>query len=213
MVSQAPKVINPRTVGRLIIYRRVLEKLQSENIERTFSRDLAVLAGVSASLVRQDLMNVATCGTPQNGYSVVELTQAVTKCLGTTKKLPAILLGAGPLGQALLHHFQNNQPQLDLVSAFETNLELVDHELHGIPVFHVSKLEEYLAQTPAQVAILALPKELAQTITDRLIAAGVCNILNFTPTRLQVPAGIFIEYNDIQMSLERIAFYADEGAY
>ena len=87
--------INPRTVGRLSIYRRVLNQLTADGIDRLFSRDLALMAGVSASQVRQDLMNVPTNGTPQNGYSVFELTKAVVNCLGTAQDTSVVMIGAG----------------------------------------------------------------------------------------------------------------------
>jgi redox-sensing transcriptional repressor len=211
MVILSRKMINPLTVGRLIIYRRILEQLANEGTEHIFSRDIAVLAGASASLVRQDLMKVSSNGTPQNGYSVLELSHAVTKCLGTTKKLPAVLLGAGHIGQAILHYLKSTQPHLEMKAVFEINPSLVGTNLCNVTICDVSTLEEHLRSNPAQVAILALPAAEAQEAADRLVAADVCSILNFTSVRLQVPERVFVENNDIQMSLERGAFYGDEG--
>jgi len=202
--------INPRTVGRLSIYRRVLNQLTADGTDRLFSRDLAKMAGVSASQVRQDLMNVPTCGTPQNGYSVTELTKAVINCLGTTETTSVVLLGAGHLGQALLHYFQATQTHLLMKAIFEINLNMVGKHLQDIPVFNFEEMEDHLRLLKVRVAILALPAEEAQNAADRLVASDVCSILNFTPVRLQVPDSVFVENNDIQTSLERVAFYAAE---
>lgn len=208
MVVTQKHLINPRTVGRLSIYRRVLKQLTRNNIERVFSRDLAKMAGVSASQVRQDLMNVSTNGTPQNGYSVHELTRAVTNCLGASTTASVVLLGAGHLGQALLHYFQTTQRHLEMRAIFEVNEDMVGKHLHDVPVLNVSALEDHLKTEKVQVAILALPPEAAQEATERLVSAGVCSILNFTPVRLQVPSHVFVENNDILLSLERASFYA-----
>ncbi len=208
MVTHSKYMINPRTVGRLSIYRRVLKQLSVEGIQRIFSRDLAVMAGVSASQVRQDLMNVPTSGTPQHGYSITELAQAVVNCLGTAQATSVVLLGAGHLGQALLHYFQSTQPHLNMKAVFEVNPHMVGKHLNDVPVLDAANLEEQVREAHVCIAILALPPEEAQAAAERLVAAGVCSILNFTPIRLQVPNHVFVENNDIQMSLERVAFYA-----
>lgn len=204
--------INPRTVGRLSIYRRVLNQLSADGINRLFSRDLATMAGVSASQVRQDLMNVPTNGTPQNGYSVEELTQAVVNCLGTCQAIPVVMLGAGHLGQALLHYFHTTHPHLEMKAVFEINPNMVNKHLHDVPVYDILQLDSRVKSIQAKVAILALPAANAQAVADVLVSAGVCSILNFTPTRLQLPGHVFVENNDIQLSLERVAYYAKDTA-
>ena len=69
--------MGPRTVGRLSLYRRVLEDLRARNVPSVFSRDLAEMAGVSPSLVRQDLMGIPYRGNPQQGYDVSCLDEAI----------------------------------------------------------------------------------------------------------------------------------------
>ncbi len=208
MITTASKVINPRTVGRLSLYRRVLDGLIARKTERVFSRDLAVLAGVSASQVRQDLMHVSSHGTPQSGYCVQGLRGAVDKCLGPIAQAHTVLLGAGHLGLALLHFFRATRQNLKIEAILEVNPDLIGHHIHGVPVYHEDSLEGHVRSTGAHTAILALPDEVAQAQTDRLVAAGVMSILNFTRIRLQVPDHVYVEDNDIQMSVERVSYYA-----
>ncbi len=211
MVTTPKHSINPRTVGRLSIYRRVLNQLSTEGTDRLFSRDLAKMAGVSASQVRQDLMNVPTCGTPQNGYCVKELTKAVINCLGITETTSVVLIGAGHLGQALLHYFQATQTHLEMKAIFEINPNMIGKHLQDIPVYDFSELGIHLRNLQIKVAILALPADAAQGAADQLVSVGIQSILNFTPVRVQVPSGVFVEDNDIQTSLERVAYYASEN--
>lgn len=208
MITAATKTINPRTMGRLSLYRRVLNDLVDRNIDRVFSRDLATLAGVSASQVRQDLMHVASHGTPQSGYSVLTLRKAVDRRLGPIGRSQTILLGAGHLGRALLHFFHATRQNLKIESILEVNPELLGEQIRGVPIFHESELEEQVRRMKAKTAILALPDEVAQEQTQRLVDAGVISILNFTRIRLQVPPHVYVEDNDIQMSVERVSYYA-----
>jgi len=208
ITTATTKVINPRTVGRLSLYRRVLEDLAGRDVERVFSRDLAILAGVSASQVRQDLMHVASHGTPQSGYSVAGLRGAVDRCLGPIGQAHTVLLGAGHLGRALLHFFKATRQNLKIEAILEVNPDLIGQHIHDVPIYHEASLEGHVRSTQAHTAILALPDEVAQRQADRLVAAGVVSILNFTRIRLQVPAHVYVEDNDIQMSVERVSYYA-----
>ncbi len=135
MAAQMKPSISSRTVGRLCVYRRILSQLLQKGSEYIFSRDLAAISGVSASQVRQDLMNVPAWGTPQNGYTTEKLLLAVNGCLGQTREINSILLGAGHLGQAILHYFNETQPKLKMKAIFEADATLVGSPLYGVPVF------------------------------------------------------------------------------
>lgn len=209
MTAVLEKVLRPRTVGRLSIYRRVLNQLLESGSIHIFSRDLAKMAGVSASQVRQDLMNVPTCGTPQNGYSAIELLLSVNRCLGLASRANTVMLGSGHLGQAILHHFQITQPNLDLKAIFDVDRALVGQQINNVTVLPISELEQIINSTQARVAILAVPPHSAQHLAEQLVHCGINSILNFTPIRLQLPSHIFVEDNDIQTSLERVAYYAN----
>ncbi len=200
--------LRTRTVGRLSIYRRVLNQLLENGSVHIFSRDLAKLAGVSASQVRQDLMNVPTCGTPQYGYAAIELLLSVNKCLRLNTTAKTILLGAGHLGQAVLHHLQSSSSQLEMKAIFDIDSHLIGQEIYSIPILPLADLKATIAKTKAQVAILAVPSTAAQALAEQLASYGICSILNFTPTRLNLPAHVYVENNDIQTSLERVAYYA-----
>lgn len=200
--------LGPRTVGRLSLYRRVLAGLQARNVPSVFSRDLAEMAGVSPSLVRQDLMGIRYRGNPQLGYEVGSLDQAIGQKLVDQEGQNVVLLGVGHLGRSILQYFQRNHPQLALVAALEIDTDEIGNRLHGVPVMHLAELEVIVHRQDVRVAILAVPHREAQRMADRLVAAGVRSILNFTGVRLHVPEGTYVENTDIGLALERVAFYA-----
>jgi redox-sensing transcriptional repressor len=199
--------MGPRTVGRLSVYRRVLGGLRVQNIPHIFSRDLAGLAGVSPSLVRQDLMGLGYRGTSQKGYEVAPLDEAIGRRLSGGAPQNVLLVGVGNLGRAIMQYFQRSHPKLTLVAALDLDPDLVGGRRHGVPVRHLEDLERTVAGSGACGAILAVPGREAQDVADRLTAAGIRSILNFTTVRLRVPAGVYVENTDIGLALERVAFY------
>lgn len=199
--------LGPRTVGRMGLYRKVLADLKDRHASTVFSRDLAVLAGVSPSLVRQDLMGIGYRGTPQHGYEVDRLDAALERSLAGRSGRHVILVGVGHLGRAILHYFGQNHPQLSLVAALEIDREQVGRRIENVPVAHPAELEQIVYRQDVRVAILAVPDAEAQQMADRLVAAGIRSILNFTTVRLQVPGGVYAENADLDLALERVAFF------
>jgi len=208
MVVLPQNSLRPRTVGRLSLYLRVLKQMMENGSVHIFSRDLAKLAGVSSSQVRQDLMNVSVVGTPQNGYTAISLLLSLNRCLGVNQTTRAILLGSGFLGQSILHHFQVTRPHLEMVAVFDVNPSMVGKYLNNVPVLPISELKNRAQVTKPQMAILTVPPEVAQPLAEQIVSLGINSILNFTPMRLQLPSHVFVENNDIQTSLERVAYYA-----
>jgi redox-sensing transcriptional repressor len=51
-------------------------------------------------------------------------------------------------------------------------------------VRHMDELEAYLKENPVDVAVLTVPRAVAQATADRLIASGVRGFWNFTNVEL-----------------------------
>ncbi|HSE91682.1 MAG TPA: redox-sensing transcriptional repressor Rex, partial [Methylomirabilota bacterium] len=62
-----------------------------------------------------------------------------------------------------------------------------------------------------QIAILAVPAESAQPVTDQLVAAGIRAILNFAPVRIRVPRDVRLKDVDLSIELETLSFYLAKG--
>lgn len=204
--------LTPRAVGRLGAYRRVLAGLAGRGIAATHSRDLAAQTGLTPSLVRQDLMRVGYRGNPQHGYDVQRLDAAIAETLGGGLPVRAVLLGVGNLGRAILQYFRTAHPALDMVAAFETDVDLVTQRCQGVPVRHLIDLETIVKEEGVRIAILAVPAREAQAVADRLVAVGVRSLLNFTSGTLRVPDGTYVENHDLGLALERVAYFAGRPA-
>ena len=63
----------------------------------------------------------------------------------------------------------------------------------------------------SQIAIVAVPGEAAQDVTDKLVTAGIRAILNFAPARLKVPREVRLKNVDLSIELETLSFYLAQG--
>src|SRR3954451_21884703 len=100
-----PKIEIPRkTVYRLSIYQRCLNRLKDNRIETVSSEALAKAAGVKPTQLRKDLTYFGQFGIRGLGYDVEQLCRLISDSLGTNCLQPVVLVGVGNLGLALLSY-------------------------------------------------------------------------------------------------------------
>ena len=97
------------------------------------------------------------------------------------------MLGTGNLGRALIRNFKFSSNGFQLLAAFDIDPQVVGTQIAGVPVYHTDGLEAFLAEHPADVGLLTVPISAAQSMGDRLAAAGVRGIWNFTNCEISCP--------------------------
>jgi len=208
-VAQANKpAVSRKTVGRLSLYRRLLDNLRRSGTDNIYSHQLAHLAGVSAAQVRRDLMVIGYSGSPNRGYQVDTCLASIESLLDGLEPQDVALVGLGRLGQSVLAHFAGRRPLLRIAAGFDTDLAIVGTKIHGCPIYSVRDLERVVAEKGIRIAILAVPPESAQTVAEALVRAGVRSLVDFTAVPLQVPDDVFVDHMDITSALESAAFFA-----
>ena len=80
-----------KSIYRLSIYQRCLERLKENGLDTVSSNSLAKAAGVKSAQLRKDLAHFGQFGTRGLGYSVDALIEVITGVLGTNSLLPVIL--------------------------------------------------------------------------------------------------------------------------
>ena len=85
-------------------------------------------------------------------------------------------------------------------------------EVDHVPVIASRDMAREIKARGAHMAIVAVPAESAQTVTDQLVAAGVRAILNFAPARLKVPRDVRLKSVDLSIELEALSFYLAKGS-
>ena len=80
------QVIPRKTVYRLSLYYRSLQRLQANNVETVSSAALAKASGVKPTQLRKDLTYFGQFGTRGLGYSVKALSAKLTAVLGKIER-------------------------------------------------------------------------------------------------------------------------------
>ncbi|MGH7501364.1 MAG: redox-sensing transcriptional repressor Rex [Longimicrobiales bacterium] len=200
------KKVSESTVGRLSLYLRLLAELDREGVATLSSEDLARRCGTTAAQVRKDLSLFGTFGKRGLGYGVAELVAELRGILGLGRRWRVALVGAGRIGVALMGYEDFRRQGFFIEAAFEADATKVGERRHGVEIRPESELERALVEETIDIVIVAVPAEAAQAVVDRVVASGVKAILNFAPTKLNVPAHVALKSVNMAMELEALSY-------
>jgi redox-sensing transcriptional repressor len=194
------------TARRLPIYYRYLDRLSSLGISRVSSAELSQSLKIDPATIRKDLSYLGALGRKGYGYDVGYLMQFLKDFLKQDETTNVILVGVGNLGKALLqYNFLKNNAMI--VAAFDNDSDKIGQKLNDIPIYNLNDLNDVVNKQDVLVAILTVPVQSAQEVTDKLVRSGIKGILNFTPTRLQVPEEIKIHHIDLSVELQSLVYF------
>ncbi len=199
--------IPKKTIYRLSIYNRALQRLRENGATTVSSEALATAAGVKPTQLRKDLTYFGHWGTRGLGYNVAGLGTAITGILGMAKLQPVILVGAGQLGTALLRYGGFAREGFEVVAAFDEDVSRKRPRDIGIPILPMEQLAAFVHERSVKLAILTVPGRVAQEVANRLIECGVQAILNFAPAVLHVPERITVNNVDLALQLENLSYF------
>ena len=126
--------------------------------------------------------------------------------------LRAILVGVGNIGHALMDNFSFADCGVQLVTAFDIKESLIGSEFNGVPIYDGRRMEEYLQNNRVDIAVLAVPKNVAHAATEELVRSGVEAIWNFTNIELtdHRNATTLVENIHFSDSLLALSYYVAE---
>ena len=196
------------TVGRLPLYRQVLGQLTDEGTATVSSQRLADLSGVTSAQLRKDLSYLGSFGTRGVGYDVAFLHSRISEALGVAELLDVVIVGVGNLGHALASYRGLEDRGFRVVGLVDIDpsrvglrVQVGDGELGVSPLSALPEVARH-----AHIAVIATPDAAAQSVCDRLVAAGVRSILTFAPGPLSVPPGVEVRRVDVGLELQILAF-------
>ena len=207
-----PELIPTPAVRRMSLYLRQLESFRREQRKTISSKQLGESLGFTDAQIRKDLAYFGQFGHPGVGYQVDELIARVRHILGTDKTWNVLLVGVGNLGRALMAYKGFDVKGFRLAAVFDNDTSKVGQQFGGFNVQPLEELDKTIEKLGVRVAILAVPVEVAQATTDRIIAAGVRGILNFAPLSLTVPSHVAVTNVDLAVHLEQLSFQVNLSA-
>lgn len=200
-------------IGRLPVYLRELNRMaQVEHLATTSSQELGRRLDISSAQIRKDLSHFGEFGKQGTGYHIPYLIEQLSNILHLSQTWDVAVVGAGYLGHALVNYRGFNTRGFRVACVFDVDPEKVGERAGDVVVQHVDEMPRTVQELGVQMAILAVPTEVAQDLTDQLVAAGVKSLLTYVPIHLVVPEGVQVSYSDPVVQMQRMTYYLEPKA-
>jgi len=116
------------------------------------------------------------------------------------------LIGAGNMGSALFSYKEFHRQGFDFAGVFDVSADRVGQDWRDLKVRHIDDLESEASRLGMEIGVIAVPARAAQSVADRLVAAGMRGILNFAHRRISVPVSVALRTVNLSIELESLAF-------
>ena len=203
MVLEIPEVV----INRLPVYARALAALAEQGESVVSSQALGEALDVTPAQIRKDLSYFGRFGKQGRGYNVSTLLARLREILGLDRQWRVCVIGIGRLGQAIVEYGGFEPQGFRIIAAFDSNPELAGKPVGELSVRPLTELESFLAEHPVDIGIVAVPAEATQQIVDRLVAAGVRAVLNYTPHAPHVDPAVSVRNIDPVLAMQSMTYY------
>ena len=162
--------------------------------------------------VRKDLASVSrNGGRPKTGYVISDLIADIEDFLGYSNTKDAVIVGAGHLGQALLHYRGFESYGLNIIAAFDADTSVIGTCINGTKIFAINEMVEFCQRLKVNLGIITVPAEYAQGVCDKMIESGILAIWNFAPVHLNVPEHILVQNENMAASFAILSKHLEES--
>ncbi len=164
------------------------DELQVMGIDRISSTQMGRQIGVPAHTVRKDINCFGEVGDTGSGYDVARLKRHLGQALGFEKTHKACIVGLGRLGSALMDYEKFESSGFCVKAGFDSNVNRIETIQTQVAVYPAYEMEDVIQREAIDLALLAVPAQVAQATADTLVACGIRGIVNFAPVVINVPA-------------------------
>ncbi len=110
------------------------------------------------------------------------------------------------MGQALANYQNLDVQGFPVVGIFDVNPKLIGLDFRGVKVQDMDEMESMIRDKKIKIAILTVPGNHAQSVTDRLVASGIVGIFNFAPVDLKVPPTVAVRNERLAVGIMSLSF-------
>jgi redox-sensing transcriptional repressor len=195
--------ISKATLGRLPSYLEFLRNLPPDKVPYISATAIAKHLGLGEVQVRKDLAAVSGAGKPKLGYVTAELVEKLEDFLGCNQLTSAVLVGAGKLGRALLQYDEFEKYGVKISAAFDSNERAISLG-SKTEILPMNQFEYFCKTQNIKLGIITVGEGSAQAVCDQMVKSGITAIWNFAPCKLNVPAGILLQNENLALSLAHL---------
>ena len=202
------KQISAPSKKRLITIARILEQKLSEQKVRITSSELSELTSWNEASIRRDISLLELHSGKSNGYSVEELKNSIEERLHfriseSDESLNCCVVGLDKIGAGFLKSSIFEKSKFKIVAGFDSNQNRIEILESDFQLYSTSQLENIIKSKKIQFALLCVSDSSAQKYAERLAAAGIKGIVNYSKTFLSIEPTVKIENANPEILLER----------
>ena len=192
------------TVGvaaRLSRYLQVLSQARKMGKDRISSQEIAEYTNINATQIRRDLSGFGKFGKRGVGYNIDGLLAEIRKILRTQGQHNIALVGAGRLGAAIASSSIFAEHGITIAAVFDADEAKVGTTIAGIRISPLSELDDIARDRSIVVGVLAVPAESAQDAVDRVVAAGIKIVFNYSTALIDTPSDVQVHTSNPAVEL------------
>jgi len=192
------KIPTPSLTRLCLIY-QACEDLYLKGQATVSSIELARILDSSSANVRKDINYLGEIGNSRAGYEVMKLKNFIAANLNLTQKRKTCIVGLGRLGSAILaYEGRLSAGGYRVVAGFDASINRLETIRATVPLYPDYEMTDVVRQEQIELAIVTVPGEAAQKVTDQLVEGGVKGIINFTPVVVKSQkAGVRVRNIDV----------------
>lgn len=194
-------------IERLPSYLNVLMHLREEGSQTVSSAQLSQLADVNAAQIRRDFAYFGQFGKRGVGYDVGLLVDRLQHILGSDHIQRLAIVGAGNLGSSIAQYDGLRSRGFIVAGLFDSDRSKIGTRVGDLIVRDISELERVVREQGIRFGVIAVPPETAQSVADRLCAAGIQVVVNYSTAFVQVPEGVTLHNTDPVRELLHTLYY------
>ena len=204
-IREIPEIV----IGRLPIYLRTLGRLEQNGCQVTSSQELGEMLNISPPQIRKDLSQFGEFGKQGTGYDVQYLANQIRNILNLNQVWDLAVIGSGDVGHALVRYQGFLDRGFKVKMIFDNDPKKIGARIGNFTVLDICDLNGKVKEIGIKIAMLAVPAQFAQEVTDLLVDAGIQAILNYAPIQISTPNHIRVQYLDPAIHLQKLTYYIE----
>jgi redox-sensing transcriptional repressor len=194
-------------IERLPLYLNVLMHLREEGLQTASSARLSDITEVNAAQIRRDLAYFGQFGKRGVGYDIGLLVDRIQRILGSDHIQRLAIVGAGNLGGAIAQYDGLRTRGFIVAGLFDSDPRKVGSRVGDLIVRDISELERVVREQAIRFGVIAVPPEHAQDVADRLCAAGIQVVVNYSTAFVNVAEHVTLHNTDPVRELLHTLYY------
>lgn len=194
-------------IERLPLYLNALLHVRAEGEQTVSSSRLSQLANINSAQIRRDLAYFGSFGKRGVGYDIPNLIGRIQRILGSDHAHRVAIVGAGNLGSAVASYDGLRDRGFIVAGVFDDDRRKIGQRIGDLIVRDVAELERVVREQHIRFGVIAVPADAAQETADRMCAAGIRVILNYSPAFVAVPDDVVLHNTDPVRELLHTLYY------